>query len=129
MRLHLKSAPSLPQSNCSRGSPTSRFLSPKTAELHCQEQSQTNSRKCRLQLASIGSTASSAIAAIKPSVTLAVSPREQCSPSAVEASVRLYDLVPHHLPVVHDRPGRVAHCARGNAPQDRTTGIPGGVRA
>lgn len=62
------------------------------------------------------------------SVALAGRCRAQCGPSALEASVRLYGLVPHHLPVLHDRLGRMAHGARGTAPQERATGIPGGVR-
>src|SRR6266852_9741441 len=74
-----------------------------------QEQSQTNPQKC-WQLASIGSFAS-----------LAGSSREHYGPSAVEASVRLYNLVPHHLPVVYDRLVRIDHCSRGAALPHPTT--------
>ena len=36
--------------------------------------------------------------------------------------------VPHHLPVVHDRAGGVAHRARGAASVDRAAGLPSGLR-
>ncbi len=47
---------------------------------------------------------------------------------AVAAAVRVHRLVPHHLPVLHDRAGGVAHRARGAPSRDRAPGLSSGVR-
>src|ERR1700688_1100864 len=43
-------------------------------------------------------------------------------------SVRLHDLVPHHLPSVHDRTCRLAHRPRGAASQDGSPGLSSALR-
>ena len=46
----------------------------------------------------------------------------------VAAAIRVHRLVPHHLPILHDRVGGVAHRARGAASVDRASALPAGLR-